>query len=177
MPERDPESFLLITFPARLASGAQQMGEHAQVFIYLVARALDANGAGRVAICDVARELRYVYRGRQITRWLEDEKAARYWSVDRQFVRLKAVEKVIDSFECKLPTHDLAIRFSLAVLRTRPQRGAALLAALICTSDEPRSNEYIWKFARVNPKTRASWMQDPVIKHRILRAVHQRVKI
>ncbi len=159
--------------PARLASGAQQSGEHAQVFIYAIARALDTDGSGRVAVLDVARELRLAYRGNRIARWLEHEKSARYWTVDRQYLRIHGIVKVLESFECELPDNDFGIQLSTRWLDTRSRRGAALLAAVLAGMEMPRSRDFIWKFTRVDRKTISAWRRDRIVGTQILRSMPQ----
>ena len=43
-PRRDLDGFLMVTFSAAIASGAHQLGEEAEYFVYCVARALDVRG-------------------------------------------------------------------------------------------------------------------------------------
>ncbi len=167
-PRRDNDGNLVVTMPARLASGAMQSGEHGPVLIYAVAQALDATGSGRALIQDVARELRVVYRGRHVARWLEHPKAGRYWRVDRQYLVLRGMRAVLDSFECELPDNGLAIHVSMGLLDFPRRRNAFLLAAVMAGADHYRSRAFVEKFARVNRKTLGLWKRDPVIWDQLL---------
>ena len=169
MPRRNPGGALIITMPARLASGAMQKGEHGVVLDYAVGRALDADGAGRVLTLDVARELRRIYRGRHIARWVEHPKGMRYWAVDRQYLVLRGLAAVLESFECELPDNDLAVSLPATLLDVPRRRNAFLLAAVVAGGGRHLSREYVTRFARVDRKTLSGWKRDPTIWDDILR--------
>jgi len=168
-PRRDPGGALIITMPARLASGAMQNGEHGVVLVYAVARALDADGAGRVLILDVARELRRIYRGRHIARWLDHPKGKRYWVVDRQYLVIRGLVVVLGSFECELPDNDLAVSLPVTLLDLPRRRNAFLLAAVVAGDGRHLSRDFVMRFARVDRKTLSRWKRDPTIWDDILR--------
>lgn len=165
---RDGAGNLVITVPARLASGAMQSGEHGCVLVYAVAQALDVKGSGRVLIQDVAREVRVIYRGRHVARWLEHPKAGRYWWIDRQYLVLKGIRTVLDSFECELPDNGLAVSVSMGALDLPRRRNPFLLAAVMAGADHYRSRAFVQRFARVDRKTLSYWKRDPVIWDKIL---------
>ncbi len=166
---RDPDGWLRVLIPAQLASGAHQTGEETEFIVYLVARALDTRGEGRVETLGVARELRQAISGKQLNRAIAGEKGRRYWEVEGPWLRLRAQVRILESFECELVNSDLGREFPVSVLDNRKRRGAALFSAIVAGHDAPRTNEFIHTVAKIDRKTLAGWVADPVIRRHILR--------
>lgn len=171
-PWRDESGHLYITIPAALASGAHQQGEEAELFAYLVARALDAKGSGRVDKLALAREIQHAYKGGKVHRLFERPGGRRYWASEGPTLRLHGQAAILESFSCELLRSDMALTLSVAHLDTRPRRNAAMLAAVLAGQTDPRSAEFIQRFARVDRKTWNAWQADPVIRRRILRKLN-----
>jgi hypothetical protein len=165
---RDPDGWLIVEIPATLASGAHQAGEESELTLYLVARALDTAGAGRVETRAAASELRKAFSPKQLGRILRGEKGRRYWEVEPAFLRLRSQEKIRQSFERRLVDSHLGRAFPVSVLDCRARRGAALFAAVMGSQAGPRSNEFVDRYTRVDRKTVARWLKDPVIRDVIL---------
>jgi hypothetical protein len=154
--------------PACLASGAHQMGEESQLVVFVAARALDRGGAGRVPIQDVRHATGPLFSARQLGRVLMQPESARYWELDRWFLRLRSERSILASFPCEVLRSDHARRLPLAILDSRPRRGAALLAAVLAGIEAPRSNAFVSLFAGVDRKTISRWMKDPVVRDEML---------
>ena len=166
-------SSLMVTIPAAVASGSHQLGEESPLVLFAAARALDGAGSGRVRLDDLWAEVTALFSRKQFDRVINSEQGARYWEHDRFFLRLRSSASIVQTFPCEILPSLAAARFPLALLNTRPRRGAALLAAMLAGIDVPRSNQFINRFAGVDRKTVARWMRDPVIAEQILLRIPQ----
>ncbi len=136
--------------------------------VFVAARALDGDGAGRVPLHDVRRACCELFSARQLERVLRQPESKRYWEVERRFLRLRSERSILASFPCEVLNSDHARRLPLSVLDSRPRRGAALLSAVLAGIDAPRSNAFVSRFAAVDRKTVSRWMKDPVVRDQIL---------
>ena len=88
---------LTVSIPASLASGAHQAGEESELFVYLLARAIDCRGSGRVwevALLDAAEEM---MSRKNAMRVLQTACSARYWRLDGAWVALVGAERLTAS--------------------------------------------------------------------------------
>lgn len=162
---------LVVIIPACLASGAHQMGEESSLVLFVAARALDRQGSGRVRLDDIRRACRDLFSSRQLARVLSDPASIRYWELEARFLRLRSQAAIVKSFPCEILLSEHARKFPLAILNSRPGRGAALLSAILAGIDRPRSNAFVSRFGGVDRKTVSRWMDDAVIKEHILQRV------
>lgn len=149
---RDASRSLVIQVPACLAAPVHWSAEESEFLLYLSARALDPYGAGRVPIEALCAELAGLWSPKQFKRLLTSKKSARYWEMDRGFLRLHGIASIVTSFPECFPSSK-ALYFPLSFLHSRQRRGAALLAPLVATADAPRSIAFVERFTGVNRKT------------------------
>lgn len=181
---RDDAGKLIIQVPAVLSAPAHRAGKESELIVYLAARALDEAGSGRVPSETVRRELRSCWSAKHLARILSSDKSLRYWEPAGTNLLLRRAGAVLASFPPESTSlWRAAMSFSVAVLDTRQQRGAALLAPVLAFTESPRSNEFLHRFAGVDPQTVSRWQKDPVIRRHILSkcpqwviaATHQRL--
>lgn len=163
----DPAA-LVIDLHAPFAAPANLLGEESQYIAWSAARALDPRGSGRVRTDDFINTLCLAWSRKQAIRILKSAKAARWWELEPNFVRLAGQEPVLNSFEVELPSAIQGLAFRLADLNTRPRRTAALVAAVV-GDVAPRSLAYIQRFCGVDRNTLYRLRKDPFIASHILR--------
>lgn len=161
---------LAVDLSAPFAAAANQLGEESFYIAWAAKRALDAKGSGRLRREDATHLLRALWSAKQARRVLLDERACRWWEIERRFVRLRGQEDVLCSFDgVDLPSTTQSRRFRSSDLNTRPRRTAALVATVVGEVG-PRSHAYINRFCGVDRNTLQRWEKDPFIVHNILRA-------